>query len=138
MFEKSMPIFHRILAIFAIVASCVYFAITMLEIMNGKHDFEAVVTVIFTGLCILISVLWVWLSFQIKYKEYHYNDKLITIYAGFVRHTFRVDGKLVSKHNQWLTNVDAELSGLVDDKSRLAVRIQPLNLISLKMYTKKQ
>lgn len=137
MFEKSMPVIHKIIAIIAVVASCVVFALSMFDIMDGKHDIETIGMVILSGLCVLISVVWIWLSFQIKYKEYQYNDKLVTIYAGYLKHTLRIDKKLVSRRHQWLWNVDGELSSIVDDKSRIVVRLQPMNLISLKLYSRK-
>ncbi len=137
MFEKIMVILHKIIAIIAVVASCLFFAISLLAVIDGASGLNAIAQVVLAGACVLISVIWVWLAFQVRCKEYNYNDKIISVYAGYFRHTLRVDGRLASKYNKWLSAINVELSATLDENTKIIAKIQPLNIITFRLYSQK-
>ena len=137
MIEKCVVVVHKIIAILAVIASCVFFALSLLTVIDGASGLNIIAQVILSGACVLVSVIWVWLSFQVRCKEYNYNDKVITVYAGYFRHTLKVDGRLASKYNQWLWGVNVELSATLDENTRIVAKIQPLNTITFRLYSQK-
>ena len=131
--DKGKPIIHRIISILAVVFACVFFAMSILSILEGDDRVNTILKVVLSGAAVLVSFIWLWLAFQVKYVEYHYNDKIISIYAGYIAHTLRVDGKLADKHGQWLLNVNTQLSAKIDKDVKIVVRIEPLNVVSFKL-----
>jgi hypothetical protein len=131
--DKAKPIVHRIISILAVVFACVFFAVSILSVLEGETSVNSVLKVVLSGAAVLVSFIWLWLAFQVRYVEYHYNDKIVSIYAGFMAHTLRVDGKLADKHGQWLLNVNKQLYANLDNGVKIVVKIEPLNVVSFKV-----
>lgn len=134
MFDKIKPIIHRVIAITAVALSCMFFASSLLAIMEDDYTLQTIFSVVLAGSAVLISFIWMWLSFQVRNVVYHYNDKIVSMYAGYLVHSLRVDGKLADKYTKWLWNVNTELSAKIDKDARIAVKVEPLNVISFKLY----
>ena len=71
----------------------------------------------------------------ISYKEYEFNEKIISVYAGWYHHTLRIDGELYDEHNTIVSYSPIYLSTTVDDYY-IEARITLTNRISVKVNDK--
>ena len=79
-------------------------------------------------------------SLFLKYKEYSYADKKISIYLGWYHHTLRVNGKKYDEYNTIMTTImtfrPLRLSTTLDDGTKIEAKISATNKIFLKINDK--
>ncbi|MBQ9486117.1 MAG: hypothetical protein IJU83_04685 [Clostridia bacterium] len=72
----------------------------------------------------------------LSYKEYDYNGKKISVYAGWFHHTLRVNGEKCDEHNTLVSWTPIHLSTTLEDGTQLDAIITLTNRISLKANDK--
>lgn len=72
----------------------------------------------------------------LSYKEYDYNGKKISVYAGWFHHTLRVNGAICDEHNTLMSRTPIKLSTTLDDGTVLDATVSLTNRISLKANNK--
>ncbi len=75
-------------------------------------------------------------SLLLCYREYDYNGKKISVYAGWYHHTIRVDGEKYDEHNTIMSFTPIKLNAIMDDNIKLEVTISLTNRITLKINGK--
>ena len=75
-------------------------------------------------------------SLLLRYREYDYNGKKISVYAGWSHHTLRIDGELCDEHITIMSYTPLKLSTTLDDNIKIEATISLSNRISLKINDK--
>lgn len=112
--------------------------------VDGKVDSYEIVSYDFKTLFIgseayfflLPAILFLIESLLVSYKEYDYNGKKLSVYAGFYHHTLRVDGEKCDEHNTITTFSPIYLSTTMKDGTVVDATITLTNRISLKVNDK--
>ena len=115
-------------------------------VINGKVDSYELIsyeckpsttipTVLYT---IVLYLGWLPLGMFIgalllNYKEYNYNGKTISVYAGWFHHTLRIDGEIFDEHNTLIFYTAIDLSTTFEEQTKIEARISTMNRISLKI-----
>lgn len=68
-------------------------------------------------------------TFLLSYKEYKYNGKLLSVYAGFYHNTLKINGKIYDEHNTLLNFSSIKLSTPDQDGNKIEVTITLTNRI---------
>lgn len=72
----------------------------------------------------------------LSYREFVYDNKIISVYSGWFHHILKVDGVKKSEHNSILFNNPMILSTILDDGTKLEATISLTNRITLKANDK--
>ena len=115
--------------------------------INGKVDSYEIVSFEFSPTTINALTLFCWSnliiaipffigSLTLNYKEYDYNGKILSVYAGWFHHTLRIDGVLLDEHNTLISFVHIILSATTEDGTSLEATVTTFNRISLKADNK--
>ena len=75
-------------------------------------------------------------SLLVSYKEYEYNGKIISVYAGYFHHTLRINGEKFDEHNTLLAFTPIKLTTKLDQTTDIEATITLTNRISLKINNK--
>ena len=84
----------------------------------------------------LPAILMFIASLLICYREYNYNGKKLSVYAGWYHHTLRVDGVKCDEHNTVISFTPLKLSTTLDDGTKLEATISLTNRVALKINDK--
>jgi hypothetical protein len=113
--------------------------------ISGKVEYYQVLSYEFSASSpLFLSVHYAFFPFFIamligalllSYKEYCYNDKIISVYAGFYHHTLRVDGELCDEHNTIVAYTPIKLSTTIGEDV-IEATISLTNRISIKVNNK--
>lgn len=71
-------------------------------------------------------------SMFLSYKEYEYNGKKLSVYAGWFNYILRVDGKICDKHCTFIYFTPIKLTTTLDDGTKLEGTISLIKRITLK------
>ncbi len=82
---------------------------------------------------IFIALIFLILAFLPNYKEYEYSGRIISVYAGLMHYTLRVNGELYDKHTTLNDLVSINLSTILEDGTHLWATISSLRRITLKI-----
>lgn len=75
------------------------------------------------------------LTLCVRYKEYDFNGKTISVYAGVNKHYLKIDDEKFDEHNSWLIFSPLKLSTKLGENEIIAT-ISLTNNISLKINDK--
>lgn len=113
--------------------------------ISGKVEYYELISYSFEPVTpYWIRIYYVWSPFVIlflvqglltSYKEYNYNDRVISVYAGWYHHTLRIDGELGDEHNT-LSRYSAITLSTTLDGEIIEARITLSNRISVKVNNK--
>ena len=82
------------------------------------------------------AIIFLIASLLLSYKEYDYNGKKLSVYAGWFHHTLRVNGEKCDEHSTLLYFTPIKLSTTLDDETKLEATITLTNRITLKANDK--
>lgn len=108
--------------------------------VNGKvdkyeivsYEFEPTNSSAFLYILLIFAVPMFIGALLLSYKEYDYNGKKISVYAGWFHHTLRVNGEMYDEHNTLFSWTPVMLSTTLEDGTVLDATISLTNRISLK------
>lgn len=111
------------------------------EYINGKvasyeiesYEFSAVSSGSWVYCLLYFAIPFFILSLLICYKEYDYNGRTLSVYAGWYHHTLRVDGVKFDEHNTFISYSPLKLNTTLDDGAKIDVTISLTNRITLKI-----
>lgn len=105
------------------------------EILSG--EFDASNNYLFYSYILLfpIGVMFV-ASLFLNYKEYHFKGMVISVYAGWIHHTLRINGEKYDEHTTLFSYVPIKLSTTVNDVKIKATVSRFCNRIALKINDK--
>lgn len=140
--EKNKIVVHRIVWFWIFVFS-LGLMIGLIFAFEGSDSIAAyiIIQMILLPFVIVAFVIFI-MSFFLSYKEYQYNKKTISVYAGYFHHTLRIDGEKYDEHNTLSSFIPIVLSTTLDDGTKLEAKISLTNRITLKindkLYEKKE
>ena len=86
--------------------------------------------ILFPAIIMFVGALFV------QYREYEYNGKKISVYAGYFHHTLRINEEKFDEHNTFLAFTPIKLSTKLDEKTNIEATITLSNRVSLKINDK--
>lgn len=107
------------------------------EIVSYNFNTEAPLSVIILHTLFLpLAIGFLIGSFLLSYKEYSYNDKKISVYAGWFHHTLRINDEKYDELNILIFFAPIKLTTTLDDESKVEATITLLNRIKVKVNDK--
>lgn len=101
-------------------------------VFKVNDNFSWLISLIYPIIIWDFSALIFWiLSFAIKYREITIENNKIEIYAGFINHYIKVNGKIKDEYKSSITITPINLSCLVNNH-KISVVISTSNHITIK------
>ena len=75
-------------------------------------------------------------SLTLSFKCFRYQDKIISVYAGFIHHTLRINSEIYDEQTTLITFTPIKLSTKLENNIEINATISTLNRISIKINNK--
>lgn len=139
--EKNKIVVLRVVW-FLVLVALVGLMIGLVWGFAGSESIAVIIILTILRVVVIVALVIFIMSFFLSYKEYQYNTKTISIYAGFIHHTLRVDGKKCDEYNTLSSYVPIVLLTTLEDGTKIEAKISLSNRITLKindkLYEKKE
>lgn len=97
-----------------------------------SYEFEPTNDTAYIYIFLLPAIIMLIGALLLSYREYDYNGKKVSVYAGWYHHNIRVNGELCDEHNTIMSWTPIKLSTTLEDGTKLDATISLTNRISLK------
>lgn len=133
-YSFSEDIFHDFVCYVNVGSKTIeYYEITYIDFYYEIIDMDMYYLTSSYFIIIFISLFII--SFFLKYKEYIYENKVISVYAGWYRHYLKVNGEKVDEFNGG-SFIPISLTASIDENTRIDVIITRSNGITFKINGK--